>query len=210
MSLHTQPPTVLTLGDDALLTVIMAHGRNRAAEDMARVARRLDVPARYLLLSADDKTWYPAGFMADFDSNEPALSAAITHIETVVTDAIAAGTPAERLVVGGFSQGACLIAEWLARRPRRIGGALFFTGGLIGPEGTTWPDRPALSGMPAYLVSAENDAWVPASRVRETKAWMERSGIDLRYTMFEQRDHEISDPEIDAARGLLDEIAAKS
>jgi predicted esterase len=34
----------------------------------------------------------------------------------------------------GFSQGACLAAEFAARHPQKLGGVVGYSGGLIGPE----------------------------------------------------------------------------
>lgn len=187
--------------------VILVHGRNQTPAEARALAERLDLDGvRFLFPEADDKSWYPAGFMAPIADNEPNLSEAVARYEELVSGLIESGVPAGRIVVGGFSQGACLSAEFLARHPRRYGGAVIWTGGLIGPEGTSWPVREALAGMPVYLTTAENDAWVPAGRVRETEAWLKASGADVRTTIFAEREHGVLDEEIAGGRHVIESV----
>ena len=113
-----------------------------------------------------------------------------------------------RLVIGGFSQGACLSAEYLSRHPRRLAGAILWTGGLIGPPGNAWrPDR-ALDGMPVYITTSETDPFVPPARVRETADWLIASGATVTARIFTSREHMVSDEEIAAARRLLQDALA--
>ncbi len=201
--MHDNTPQEWVVGEPNK-TIVFAHGRGADPESMKALAERLALEdSRMLFLEADDNTWYPNGFMAEFEENEPKLSAAIAHFESVVAGLLESGVPAESIWVGGFSQGACLAAEYVARFPRRLGGLFVLTGGLIGPEGTTWPVHTALEGMPAYVSSAKNDSWVPPERVYETKRWLEGCGCDLHYRMFDEREHTISDVEVDELRALI-------
>src|SRR5262245_585896 len=145
----------------AAAVAILAHGRGGSPEDMARLAAAFDTPEiAYLLPGAPGNTWYPQSFMAPFEANEPWLSRSLANHAQLIESVIAEGVPAERIVLGGFSQGACLTAETLVRAPRRYGAALIFTGGLNGPPGTAWPADPALAGTPVYLSGSEIDPHV--------------------------------------------------
>jgi predicted esterase len=201
--MHENPPIELDLGQSSGWVVVLAHGRGRSPAHTEELARRLDWPARYVLLQADGSTWYPDSFIAPLERNEPGLSAALAHYERAVSGVIASGVAPERIVVGGFSQGACLTSEWLARHPRRLGAALVFTGGRIAPPDTPFAPTPALAGTPVYLGSSRDDTWVPDWRVEETTAWLRASGADATLTMFETREHLVSDQEVDEARALL-------
>lgn len=205
--MHENPTLVREPEADVELVVVMVHGRTQSPADMEVHADRLGLQCvRYVFPAADDNSWYPNKFMASIDSNEPALSAAIAHYEHVVSRLIAEGYPAERIVLSGFSQGACLTSEYIARHPRRYAGAIIWTGGLIGPKGGVWPLRPILSGMPAYLSTSEIDPWVPAERTRETHDWMLQSGAEAQVDIFPDRDHSVSDVEIAAGRDLIEKI----
>ena len=86
---------------------------------------------------------------------------------------------ATRLVLGGFSQGACLAAEYALRNPRRYGGLLLFTGGYIGPPGW-FPSRSgSFAGTPCFLGTADPDDWVPVWRVHETASVLGALGASV-------------------------------
>lgn len=205
--MHDNAVERVTRGSRSDLTIVIVHGRTQSPEDMMVHAERLDLDnVTYLFPRATDNTWYPAKFQAPIAENEPALSTAIAHYETIVSDLIAQGTPAESIVVGGFSQGACLTSEFIARHPRRYGAAVIWTGGLIGPAGTVWPLRSTLSGMPAFITTADNDPWVPSDRARETYEWMLQSGARPNLKIFKERDHCVLDEEIAAARQMIESV----
>jgi len=127
---HQNPVIEYKTGDKPALTVVLMHGRTLTPDYMRALADRIGLLGiRYLLPSADGNTWYPKPFQAPIAENEPSLTAAIARYESIVANLIADGVDPLRLVVGGFSQGACLTAEYLARHPRRLGGAIVWTGG---------------------------------------------------------------------------------
>lgn len=196
---------ILSLGPpDAAVAAILVHGRDRDPEEMRDLARRLDLPGiRFLFPRAPGRTWYPVRYYDAREANEPALTRAIETYGGLVDTLLAQGRPPERLVLGGFSQGACLTAELLMRRPRRYGAAILWTGGLIGPDGTHWPAPAGLAGLPVYLSSSETDDWVEPGRVRQTEAWLARCGAAVELAMLAERDHRVSDAEIDGARAFL-------
>ena len=199
--MHTEPPLEQRGDGRTDLVTILVHGRGGRSEDMAGLAAALGLgQARCLFPAATGSTWYPQRFTAPLQANEPDLSAALAHYDGLVTRLLDEGVPADRILIGGFSQGACLTAEYLCRHPRRLAGALIFTGGLIGPPGTTWGPQAGLAGLPVYLASSEIDEWIPTERVRETEGWLRASGAAVTSRMFTDRPHCVSVEEIDDAR----------
>lgn len=189
---------------DATAVTILLHGRGRSAAEMRDLAVRLNVPSiRFLMPQAPDGTWYPQRFTAPLAENEPALSRSLAACARLVDDLIAEGTEPENIILGGFSQGACLIAEFVVRHPRSYGAVLVFTGGLIGPPETHWPVTPALRGVPVYLTGCTIDEWVPVERVEETARVFEATGARVKLHIFDDRDHHICAEEIRAAHDVL-------
>ena len=207
----TAPPNI-EIGPpvaEARAVVILAHGRGANAASMAELARALQRPAlRFVCIGAPGGIWYPNGFMAAPESNEPWQSQAIAQYDAAVTEALRAGAPLSRIVIGGFSQGACLTMGLLWKKPRRFGGALIFTGGLIGPPGAAFPPQPALAGMPALLTNGDRDAWIPLGRSQETEQALQASGARVDYQIYPGRAHTVGEDEIARARALLDGVAA--
>lgn len=207
--MHQNPVVEHRVGDAASLTVVLVHGRTLTPEYMRALADRIGLPGvRYVMPAADGNTWYPKSFLAPLAENEPNLSAAIAHFETVVARLLAEGIAPARLIVGGFSQGACLTAEYLHRHPRRLGGAVLWTGGLIGDDSTVWRPAPVLEAMPVYITTSKIDPHVPPARVMKTVEWLAASGAVTTLRLFEARPHEVSDEEIAAARALFRAVQA--
>jgi phospholipase/carboxylesterase len=185
---------------DARAVCVLLHGRGRDTADVLSLAERIGDPdVAFLAPAARDNTWYPQSFLAPLEANEPYLSSALATVGALL------GTlgDLERVVLGGFSQGACLAAEYALRHPGRYGGLLLYTGGAIGPPGTEWPDRGSFAGTPAYLGTADPDDWVPAERVRETAARLEALRARVTVQVFAGMDHLVNDEEIAAGRALL-------
>ncbi len=193
----------------ARAVAVMLHARGAGVEHVLGLAEALDDPeCAFLAPRARGGSWYPQSFMAPIDDNEPWLSSALSVIEGLIDDLDTEGVPRERIVLGGFSQGACLASEFAIRNPGRWGGLLLFTGGFIGPPGTEWPQEGSFAGTPAFLGTGVPDAWVPVERVRETARILE--GMDARVTLREYpgRDHTVNAEELAAGRELLLAVGA--
>ncbi len=190
--------------DQAQAVLILLHGRGASAADILLLAEELYHPAyAYLAPQAANNTWYPYTFLAPMQQNEPWLSAALARVGEVVAQVETAGVPAERIVLGGFSQGACLASEFMARNARRYGGLLAFSGGLIGPPGTPRAYRGSLEGTPIFLGCSDVDAHIPKERVEETAAVLEGLGAQVTMRLYPGMAHTINMDEIEHARTLL-------
>jgi predicted esterase len=157
----------------------------------------------YLAPQAANYTWYPHSFLAPMERNEPYLSSALRRVGELAREVEQAGVPPERLYFGGFSQGACLASEFVARNARRYGGLLVFSGGLIGPEGSSRAYGGSLAGTPVLLGCSDNDPHIPLARVRETAEVLEKLGAEVDTRIYPRLGHTINQDEIDAATALL-------
>src|SRR5690348_5890287 len=160
---------VLTAGKplaEARAAMILVHGRGATAADILLLAGELQEPGfAYLAPEAANDAWYPNSFLAPLASNEPHLSSALAVISSLLAQADRAGIPAERTIITGFSQGACLSLEFVARHARRYGGIIALSGGLIGPDGTPRDYPGSLAGTPVFLGCSDIDPHIPKERV---------------------------------------------
>jgi predicted esterase len=126
-------------------------------------------------------------------------------VDEAVRQLEAAGLDRAQIVLLGFSQGACLACEYVYRNPGRWGGLLALTGGLIGPEGMTWP-TPArsLSGTPVLMTNGDVDPWVPLARTRVSADVFRAMGAGVAERVYPGRPHEVVEDEVVAVRALLD------
>ena len=152
---------------------------------------------------ATGNTWYPFSFLAPMEQNEPGITSGIALIESLVQGALAEGFPSERIALMGFSQGACLTLEFVARHPRRYAAVLGYSGGLIGPPGTLRDYAGSLDGTPVFLGCSDVDSHVPAERVRETADVLARMGAAVDMRLYPGMGHLVNDEEIEVGRGLL-------
>jgi phospholipase/carboxylesterase len=193
---------------NAALAGVLLHGRGSTPEEMIGLAARLALDDyRWVAPAAATGSWYPHRFTEPVDVNEPFLSRAIDDCDEAVDEASDQGRiSSERIVVLGFSQGACLAAEYVLRHPGRCGALVLFTGGVIGPPGTSWrlaPPAKSLAGLPVLLTGSDVDEWVPAARVRETASVLTTLGADVRCRIYAGRGHIVCDEEIVEARELI-------
>jgi phospholipase/carboxylesterase len=203
---HADMP-VAHAGDDlktALCAVILLHGRGSSAKDILALAENFDNERiAFLAPQAANNTWYPYSFLAPIEQNEPWLSSAIARVAGLIQHCIAAGIHCNRIVVCGFSQGACLATESVARHPAHYGALIAFTGGLVGPSDLELRHDGSLAGMRALFSSGDPDLHVPWSRVEASACELERMGAQVELIHHPGRPHTIDKRELEVARSLI-------
>jgi predicted esterase len=203
---HEHQP-VLTLGPPpakARLGAILIHGRGASAEDILGLAHELAIPdIAYLAPQAAGHTWYPYSFLSPIAQNEPGLSSALLVIEGLVSHLGEQGLPPERVVLMGFSQGACLTLEFAARHARRYAAIAGFSGGVIGPAGTARDYPGSFAGTPAFLGCSDVDPHIPVERVRESAEVYRQMGAAVDERIYPRMGHTIIQDEIEAVRKML-------
>ncbi|MFC7139183.1 alpha/beta hydrolase [Halosimplex aquaticum] len=190
--------------DEADAALVLVHGRGATAESILQMGRQLHRDGLALLApQADRNTWYPNSFLQPVESNEPGRSSGLQAIDDAVERANDHGVPTERVMVLGFSQGACLGSEYVARNPRRYGGLVAFSGGLIGE--TIDPDEfeGSLDGTPAFLGCSDVDPHIPEERVHVTTEVLEKLDADVEERIYEGMGHGVNDDEIEYVDGMV-------
>jgi phospholipase/carboxylesterase len=188
----------------ARLTVIAVHGRGAAAANILSVTSLLQLDdLAYVAPNAPGGSWYPKSFLAPFEENEPHLTTALGILETVVDELHAEGVPHQRMAFLGFSQGACLALEFVARHARRYAAVVGFSGGLIGPPGSPRDYSGALDGTRVFLGCSDVDPHIPLARVHESVEVFRRLGGDVTERIYPGLGHTVNDDEIEVARTIL-------
>ena len=187
--------------------MVLLHGRGATAMSILDLAAAINDPSvTWLAPQARGNTWYPNRFLAPIESNEPWLSSALAAVRDLVAQVGAAGVPGARVVLMGFSQGACLALESLVRAPGLAGGVVGLSGGLIGPPGTVWPDTGRLDGIPVFMGCSDVDFHIPKERVLESAEVLRSRGADVTAILYPGMDHTVNDDELVHARQLLSRV----
>lgn len=212
MSFHDGQPVLrggAPLGKAAAV-IILVHGRGASAEDVYSLGEEVSrgIPGVALLApQAAGGVWYPQRFLAPVALNEPQLSSALGVVGKLAAEAARAGPGYERVILLGFSQGACLSLEFAARHSRRYGGVVGLSGALIGPPGAPRSLEGSLAGTPVYLGCSDRDAHIPLASVEESAAILEGHGARVTRAIFPGMGHTVNEEELDAVRRLVLDLA---
>lgn len=196
----------------AKAAVVLLHGRGATVDSMLSLVDDLAQPETiYAAPQAHGQTWYPNSFLAPLEENDPHLSSALHAVSEVLAAHEEGGIPPEKTILLGFSQGACLALEYVARHPRRYGGVVALSGGLLGsgekdgepPENKTFDYDGSLDGTPIFIGCSDRDPYVPLRRIDQTVEAMEQHGGTVTKRIYEGMGHTINTDDIGFARRLL-------
>lgn len=184
--------------------LIMVHGRGGNAEDILSLASHLNVEDYALIApQARNNTWYPYSFMAPVQENEPWLSSALDVLGDLLKDIIGQGISTGNISFLGFSQGACLTLEFVARNAEKFGGVVAFTGGLIGQEMQKENYKGDFKQTPFFISTGNPDPHVKLERVEESIEILQEMNANFDLEVYENRPHTITQDEISKANSLI-------
>lgn len=190
--------------NEAEKVLIMIHGRGGSAQDILNLSKHLNVN-EYALLApqATNSTWYPFSFISPVEQNESWLSSAIETIEKTVQTVLNAGIKTENIYFFGFSQGACLTLEFLARNAQKYGGVVAIIGGLIGEEINRRNYKGDFEQTPVFLGTSNPDFHVPVERVYATSNILKEMNANVTEKVYLNFGHSINQEEIELANSIV-------
>jgi len=187
----------------ARAAMILVHGRGASAADIMTLGAELMHPGvAYFAPQAAGNAWYPNPFTSPIESNEPYLSSALEVVGSLLAT-IEKSVPADRVILLGFSQGACLTLEFAARHARRYGGVVGLSGGLIGPDGAPRDYPGSFDGMPAFMGCSDVDPHIRKDRVIEAAEVYRRMGAKVTAKLYPGMGHTVNEDEIKAALEIV-------
>jgi phospholipase/carboxylesterase len=188
---------------------VLLHGRGKTPEEKIDLAARFGNIEGFRWVVPEAETpgsWYPGRFWDPRETNEPHLSEAVERCHEAVLEAGEENRlGSERLVIVGFSQGACLALEYALRYPGRVGSVISFTGALMGFPGSDWKANAprSLAGLRVLLTGSDVDDWVPETNSHEAARLFRDLGADVQLRIYPGRPHIVSDEEIEEAGSFL-------
>ena len=201
---------ILMAGEElpqARAAMLMMHGRGVSARDILGLYTELQPRGFvYLAPQAAGSSWYPRSFLAPITSNEPELSSALTVIGNTLAHLKEAGIPEERVILLGFSQGACLALEFAARNARRYGGIVGLSGGVIGPKDMPRDYKGSLAGTPVILGCSDRDPHIPKERVDFSEEILQELNGEVTKRIYPGMGHAVNDDEVDLVNAMMKQL----
>ncbi len=198
--------------DDANGVVILLHGRGSPAANIIQLSDSLapdpesEQKVAWLAPQADGNSWYPYRFLEPVERNEPYLGSALAKIDELVDAAVDSGLHSRQVLLVGFSQGACLSLEYVARGTRQVGGVAAFAGGLIGDPAAERQPLPDLTGARVFIGCGDRDEHIDIGIAERSAKHLADAGAAVDFRRYPGVNHTILDDEIDAARTLVASI----
>lgn len=195
----------------AQAALVLIHGRGALAADLLPLGGALAPPSVALCApQASANSWYPRSFLAPLETNQPYLDRSLDRLEETLRSIHEAGIPKYRIALLGFSQGACLVSEYLARTPQRLGAAFILSGGIAGPLGISRSFTGTFEGTPIFLGCSDSDPHVPIERVVETHQTFRDMGGDAELRIYPGMNHQVNEDEIARCKSLLTKMLTDS
>ncbi len=193
----------------AKAAMIMIHGRGASAASILRLTDQIDQPGfAYLAPQAEGNAWYPNTFLAPRSANEPFLGSALDSVDRLYREVRTGGLRPERIMLLGFSQGACLALEYAARHPRLYGGVVALSGGLIGSDGELAGYEGDLGGSVVFLGCSDTDPFIPKERVSSSAEILRGLGAEVLVRLYPNAGHTVVDDEIDTVTKMMRSVLA--
>ena len=187
----------------ARMAALLVHGRDQDEAVMLDLARRVGLPdVAYVLPVAAQRSWYPGRYFDPVAANEPHIGWSLEALQAGLDVIAAAGVADGRVVVAGFSQGACIVAELVALAARPWAGVALLTGSLLGPDGEMTTPRD-VDGLAMFVSCSRRDEWVAPERAEATAHAFRAAGADVTLALEDEPEHHISDAAVAGLRGLV-------
>ncbi|GAB3572798.1 dienelactone hydrolase family protein [Spirosoma luteolum] len=191
--------------DEAGKVMVMVHGRGGSAADILSLSQYIDDPDfAFIAPEATGNTWYPYSFLRPTAENEPYLTAALDSLAGLSARLQADfNINSTQIYWLGFSQGACLLLEHVARHAIPYGGVFALSGGLIGPEGSPRDYQGSFDQTPVFLGCSDRDSHVPEERVLESERVFTKLGAAVTTRLYPNFGHTINEDELKIVNLLI-------
>lgn len=209
---------MLSLGGPGPTVVVLLHGYGSRPEDLSAFAERTDLPpgTRVLLPRAPTPTHPPHGpeggamwwsFPHDFHDlraqHLPGVAEARAHVIAFLDRHL---HPGDRVVLGGFSQGAILALDVAAHDPRPLAGLVLLSGTLM-DEAELVPHLASRRGLPVRVAHGRSDDILPFARAQDLRGSLESAGLDVRFEPFDGG-HEVTRAVSESTAAFVREVTS--
>jgi phospholipase/carboxylesterase len=197
--------------NDVLPLIVAVHGRGADATDLAGLAQELNLPDYRWVLPQGPRpvqlgpgaigwAWYELG------PQQAATVVASRDMLSAFMDATLArlGTTKDRVLLGGFSQGAVMTLHVGLSSPEPYAGLAAMSGYIPAPESLT-PLLPERRERSVLMLHGTYDQVLDVQLARSARALLEEAGLHPEYHEFPM-EHQITPESLAVVREYLDRV----
>jgi phospholipase/carboxylesterase len=190
--------------------VIWLHGLGADGSDFVPAVPALGVPdtcpMRFVFPHAEARpisinngyvmrAWYDLRTLTGDDEDEAGIQASERRLHGLIEQEIELGTPVERIVLAGFSQGGAMALHTALRYPQRLGGVLALSTYLPLARDLAAQAHPANKTTPIFMCHGLYDDVVPLQAGERSQALLKELGYAVRWQTYAMR-HEVTTEEL--------------
>jgi phospholipase/carboxylesterase len=207
---------------DAVASVIVLHGLGADGTDFLPFADQIDLraigPVRWLLPRATERpvtvnngyrmrAWYDIyefGAQAkNLREDDAGLRESFAAVQALIDREVARGVPANKIVLGGFSQGCAVTLGAGLRYGRRLAGLVAMSGYLPIASTTAAERKEANALTPIFMAHGKRDAVIDIARATSSRDALKQLGYSIEWHEYPM-EHSVSAEEVaDLQRFLL-------
>jgi len=190
--------------NEARAAMVLLHGRGATAQSMQDLADEINTEnLAFIIPQAENFSWYPFPFIENREKNEPDLSSALVLVDSLINAVVENGINKDNIFLLGFSQGACLAADYVARHSAKYGGVFILSGGLIGRELENDEYDGNLQQTPVFLGCSDFDFHIPENRVHESAEIFDKLNAKVTKKIYPGMGHTINQDEMNHINKML-------
>jgi len=217
-ALSYQKPTVIDAADEASTTVIWLHGLGDDGKEWQRLAEKVGVSwAKFIFPTAPNQpcqvsemstnAWYdvPGLSVQQLREDAAGIQQSVAYIHKLIEDEIASGTPSERIVLGGFSQGGCIALAAALSCSHELAGVMACSTWF--PRGIVDTPSEANAKLPVMLCHGEVDPIAKVEWSSKTFDYLCQLGLPAEGNIYPSVGHEFAVMEVTDIREFIQKVA---
>lgn len=203
---------------EPVASIIILHGLGADGADFLSFGDQIDLssvgPVRYVLPRAPVRpvtinngykmrAWYDVlGQQIDRREDEAGLRASMREVQALIDRERARGVAANRIVLGGFSQGCAMALLAGLRYPERLAGLVCMSGYLPLAGSTAAERHDANALVPIFMAHGQRDGVIPMDRASASRDALAKLGYSVQWHEYPM-EHSVCMEEVQALNAWL-------
>lgn len=205
------PAEIVKTAEETEFTVIWMHGLGADGNDFVPVIPELRLPTslkvKFIFPHAPSRpvtlnngmsmpAWYDLlSLDRSNNSNEDDILTTVTWIKQLIDDEIDSGTPSEKIILAGFSQGGVIALHTGLRYPKKLAGIMALSTYIPFADNLLGSMQAVQKGISIFAAHGEQDPIIPFVSWQDYVPRLEAEGFDVDARSY-QMEHSVNMEEI--------------